>query len=55
MHKEGIVHFDLKPENIMWDETANELVVIDFGLARFCDGEPHPEGRGSDGNFESNF
>ncbi|XP_040106334.1 myosin light chain kinase, smooth muscle isoform X4 [Oryx dammah] len=35
MHKQGIVHLDLKPENIMCvNKTGARIKLIDFGLAR---------------------
>src|SRR5262245_2865110 len=33
-HNKGILHGDLKPENIMLTREANEVKVCDFGLAR---------------------
>ncbi len=35
-HRQGIVHLDLKPQNIVIDENG-EPVVIDFGLAQLAD------------------
>uniref|UniRef100_A0A8C1TLH4 Myosin light chain kinase, smooth muscle n=1 Tax=Cyprinus carpio TaxID=7962 RepID=A0A8C1TLH4_CYPCA len=35
IHKKGIVHLDLKPENIMCvNKTGSKIKLIDFGLAR---------------------
>uniref|UniRef100_A0A8C9VA07 Myosin light chain kinase, smooth muscle n=1 Tax=Scleropages formosus TaxID=113540 RepID=A0A8C9VA07_SCLFO len=35
IHKQGIVHLDLKPENIMCvNKTGSRIKLIDFGLAR---------------------
>ncbi|KAM9701160.1 LOW QUALITY PROTEIN: myosin light chain kinase, smooth muscle-like, partial [Menidia menidia] len=35
IHKQGIVHLDLKPENIMCiNKTSGKIKLIDFGLAR---------------------
>ncbi len=36
-HVEGIVHRDVKPENVFLT-TANELKILDFGIARLLDG-----------------
>lgn len=33
-HARGVIHRDLKPANVMLDLEQNELVVMDFGLAR---------------------
>jgi len=35
IHKKGVVHLDLKPENIMFDAVNHEFVLIDFGFAEF--------------------
>uniref|UniRef100_UPI0037E957EA death-associated protein kinase 2 n=1 Tax=Semicossyphus pulcher TaxID=241346 RepID=UPI0037E957EA len=43
MHSKNIVHFDLKPENVMLSDKSSphpNIKLIDFGLAhRFCQGE----------------
>ena len=33
VHKQGWLHRDIRPENIVFCEQANKLVLIDFGLA----------------------
>ena len=32
--KNGILHFDMKPQNIVYDELKNRINIIDFGLMR---------------------
>ena len=36
MHAQGIVHRDIKPQNIMLDKN-DELKIIDFGLSQMVD------------------
>ena len=33
-HASGILHLDVKPQNILFDEAANQPLLADFGLAR---------------------
>ncbi|HZM37170.1 MAG TPA: serine/threonine-protein kinase [Burkholderiales bacterium] len=33
-HREGVVHRDVKPANLMWHKETNALKVTDFGIAR---------------------
>jgi serine/threonine protein kinase len=32
-HAQGVVHRDVKPANILWDSTADEALLTDFGIA----------------------
>ena len=32
-HDAGIVHRDLKPDNVMWDPVAQQVKLLDFGIA----------------------
>lgn len=34
-HTRGIVHRDLKPDNILYDRDADQLLLTDFGLAKW--------------------
>ena len=39
VHSLGIIHDDIKPENIMWDALRSKAVLIDFGAANVvCSG-----------------
>lgn len=33
-HREGVVHQDIKPANIMIDESAHRPLIVDFGIAK---------------------
>ncbi len=37
MHSQGIVHMDLKWDNVLWDPITQSVVVADFDLACFVD------------------
>lgn len=44
MHKNGVLHLDIKPPNIMYDEESDRLVYIDYGISAIFEldeEEPH--------------
>lgn len=45
-HEAGVVHCDVKPENIMLDGKARRVLLMDFALARMlAGGDPHLDHR----------
>lgn len=34
MHARGVIHLDLKPDNLLYDQETDQLWVIDFGIGR---------------------
>jgi serine/threonine protein kinase len=37
MHLLQIVHLDIKPPNIMFSNSLNKFLLIDFGLSKFVE------------------
>ena len=35
----GVIHRDLKPQNIMWETDSGRILVMDFGLAKTLEGD----------------
>jgi serine/threonine-protein kinase len=35
-HAKGVIHRDLKPQNVLYDRAAREVLITDFGLARLA-------------------
>lgn len=52
MHEKGYLHCDLKPANILWDNSSHRPRLIDFGLARRLEtaADPTPGSRSRPGN-----
>jgi eukaryotic-like serine/threonine-protein kinase len=38
-HSVGVIHRDLKPQNIMWETGTGRILVMDFGLAKTLEGD----------------
>lgn len=37
MHQFGIIHFDIKPDNIMFSRAYNKPIFIDYGLSELME------------------
>ncbi len=37
VHAQGVIHRDIKPSNIIWRESDDKLVLIDFGAVKISD------------------
>src|SRR5277367_2233959 len=38
-HNVGVIHRDLKPQNVMWETSSGRILVMDFGLAKTLEGD----------------
>ena len=54
-HKSGVFHRDLKPENILSNDAITDLVVADFGIARFEEEEIYTAVETKEGTRLANF
>jgi len=54
-HKLGVIHRDIKPENILIGNGGKNLVVADFGIARFEEEELYTAVETKDGSRLANF
>lgn len=41
VHRHGVIHCDIKPDNLIRRSLDNKLVLIDFGSVQHCDFEAH--------------
>lgn len=40
-HQKNLIHRDIKPANIWLCEESDRVIILDFGLARIADDDPH--------------
>lgn len=55
LHKNGIIHRDIKPQNIFCDHTTNNYVLGDLGIARFSDENFAREAKTETGDRLANY
>jgi glycogen synthase kinase 3 beta len=39
MHSSGVLHRDIKPQNVLIDNSTNKVFICDFGSAKKCNGD----------------
>ncbi|CAF5012511.1 unnamed protein product, partial [Rotaria sp. Silwood1] len=49
LYKCGIIHRDIRPQNLMFDETGNHLKLIDFGFATTLENNENTKELGIEG------
>lgn len=42
-HAQGVLHLDLKPHNVLYDDQSNQVLLTDFGLARLTREAAHAQ------------
>ncbi|MEA5463117.1 serine/threonine-protein kinase [Leptothoe sp. PORK10 BA2] len=54
-HQQGIVHCDIKPENILlsYSDGRWRAKISDFGIAKLIQNQPHPKGLGQTGSGQT--
>lgn len=52
-HQAGVVHLDIKLDNVIYNRETGKAVLIDFGLCKFIEGDDTFDNIG--GSFEYEF
>ena len=42
LHNLGVLHRDLMPRNMLWNEEAEKVMIIDFDRAKIVEEQPRP-------------
>ena len=45
VHQQGVIHKDIKPENLIVNEVTGEVKITDFGIASLLPAEEQPPGQ----------